>query len=99
LVDTYACSRADILKNIQAHQIIHHVPEQGSTRPQLTHIQTNQYNITPVKEKTSRKFERMILDFYECDDNSRNQPGKIDDVKCKGEVKQTRVHTDYLKNL
>ena len=41
----------------------------------------------------------MVLDFFERDDNSRNQPGKADAVKCKGDVKQTRVLTDYLNNL
>jgi hypothetical protein len=56
-------------------------------------------NITPLKDKTSRKFECMILDFYGRDDNSHNQPAKADPVKCKGEVKQTRVLTYYLNNL
>lgn len=50
--------------------------------------------------KVTRKFENIILNFLERDDNSRAQPGKADSVKCgDGIVKQTRVLTDFLYNL
>lgn len=50
--------------------------------------------------KKTQKYENKILDFLEPDDNSRMEPGKADCTKNNdGEVKQTRVLTDYVHNL
>ena len=40
-----------------------------------------------------------VLDFLMRDDNSRCNPGKQDKLKVNGETRQTRILTDYLKNL
>jgi hypothetical protein len=45
-------------------------------------------------------FERIVIDFMEMEDISRAQPGKNDVKKSENlEKAQTRVLTDYLKNL
>jgi hypothetical protein len=57
-------------------------------------------NITNVRRK--REVERnreRVLDFLTRDDNSRCNPGKQDKLKVDGESRQTRILTDYLKNL
>lgn len=51
------------------------------------------------KKPFMRKFERLILEFFERDDNSRVQPGKADVTISGGCIRQNRVLTDYLENL
>ena len=55
---------------------------------------------TETRTCKSRNMKSEIVDFFMRDDNSRSQPGKADVKKTEtGEKKQTRVLTDYIKNL
>ncbi|XP_052257645.1 uncharacterized protein LOC127862523 [Dreissena polymorpha] len=49
--------------------------------------------------RVTRKYEKLIIEFFERDDNSRISPGKADCVNTDGGAKQSRVLTDYLQNL
>lgn len=65
-----------------------------------TMVKYSTRSVTNMNEnKPTRKSENKIIDFFERDENSRAQPGKADAKKVNGEVKQTRVLTDYLQQL
>ena len=48
-----------------------------------------------IKFKAEEKLKATEI----CDDNSRCNPGKQDKLEVNGETRQTRILTDYLKNL
>ncbi|WAR31895.1 hypothetical protein MAR_034437 [Mya arenaria] len=57
---------------------------------------------TIYRNRRQREVERYrahVLEFLMRDDNSRCNPGKQDKLKINGETRQTRILTDYLKNL
>ena len=53
------------------------------------------------RNSLSKNVQERVVDFYNRDDNSRAQPGKSDAKKVPGEKEkvQTKVLTDYIKNL
>lgn len=59
-------------------------------------------NYIPTEKRIckARNMRNRIIEFFMRDDNSRAQPGKADAKKVEtGEKMQTRVLTDYIKNL
>ena len=57
-------------------------------------------NVKSVRrEREVERYKARVLTFLERDDNSRCNPGKQDKLKVNGETHQTRILTDYLKNL
>ncbi|KAH3771256.1 hypothetical protein DPMN_172569 [Dreissena polymorpha] len=49
------------------------------------------------RRRKIEKYRTSVIEFMSGDDNSRQNPGKKDRLKCKGETHQTRTLDDYLK--
>jgi hypothetical protein len=73
----------------------------GLSRKSLSKCASKTLRLLPEKRKClSKDMENRVIMFLEREDNCRVQPGKSD-VKTleNGQKKQTRVLTDYMKNL
>jgi hypothetical protein len=72
----------------------------GFSRKSLSNINGKTFNDIKEKRKSlSKQIEDKVVDFFNREDNSRTQPGKADAKRTERGTEQTKVLTDYLKNL
>lgn len=86
-------------KILKKYKLALHVNKStGLGRNRIT--KSNVYNAEKKRRQREIEIYRpRVMEFLERDDNSRCNPGKQDKVKVKGNTHQTRILTDYLKNL
>lgn len=72
----------------------------GLGRNRIAKAVSGVYNAEKRRRKREiEKYRSRVMDFLVRDDNSRCNPGKQDKMKVNGDTHQTRILTDYLKNL